>query len=264
MRHRVPALPAARGEVVTWIALLVLAALGWAVTIVEARSMGHMADMRQMADMSGMPGMPGMPGASPSGFLFLSVWTAMMVAMMFPSVAPAAAAVTALGESPRQAGRPAGPAWSFLIGYLAIWSLVGVGVYLLSVIVPDVGMAGPGFRASRPAIGALILIMAGVYQLSPVKRLFLGQCRTPLDSLRQEWGTGAIGSLRVGITHGALCVGCCGGLMLVLLAVGLMNLGWMALLAAVIFLEKVAPYGPRVGKFAGVALLASGIVMLIA
>lgn len=263
MRYRVPASPATRGEVVTWIALLALAALGWAVTIVEARSMGQMTGMRQMGDMSAMPGMPGMPGASSSGLLFLAVWTAMMVAMMFPSVAPAAVAVTALGERRGPAGRPAGPAWSFLIGYLAIWSLLGVGVYLLSVIVPDVGMAGPGLRASRPVIGALILIIAGVYQWSPVKRLFLGQCRTPVDSLRQEWEAGAIGSLRVGITHGTLCVGCCGGLMLVLLAVGVMNLSWMALLAAVIFLEKVVPYGPRVGKFAGVALLASGIVMLV-
>jgi predicted metal-binding membrane protein len=237
--------------------LLVLAALGWAVTVFEARS------MRQMADMSGMPGMPGMPGASSSGFLFLSVWTAMMVAMMFPSVAPAAAAVAAPGESRRQAGRPTARAWSFLFGYLTIWSVVGVVAYLLSLIVPDVGMAGPGLRVSRPAIGALILIIAGVYQWSPLKTRFLGNCRSPLGFVRQEWGTGVAGAFRLGIAHGAQCVGCCGALMLVLLAVGMMDLAWMALVAAIIFAEKVVPSGPFVGRVAGAAFLASGIAMVV-
>lgn len=241
--------PAARVAIVIWVALLVLAALGWAVTVFAARSMGQMADM------------PGMPAASFSGSQFLSVWTAMMVAMMFPSIAPIATALTVVGDSRRQAGQRAAPTWIFLLGYLTVWCVVGVGAYLLSLVVPDAGMAAPGVHASRPVIGGIILILAGVYQWSPLKKLFLGSCRSPLGVL-QEWGKGTIGTFRLGITHGAQCVGCCGGLMLVLFAVGVMNLGWMALLAAVIFAEKVVPHGPDVGKLAGAALLVSGIVML--
>lgn len=262
----------ARAAIVIWIVLLVLAAFGWAVTVFEARSMSRMAGMSQMSDMSrmsdmsdmsSMPGMPRMPGKFSSGLPFLSVWTAMMVAMMFPSVAPAAAAVMALGESRRQANRGAARIWIFLLGYLAVWAAVGVGAYLLSLIVPDVGMAAPGLRVSRPVIAGLILAVAGVYQWSPLKKRFLGRCRPPLDIVRREGGTGAIGAFRLGITHGAQCAGCCGGLMLVLLAVGLMNLGWMALVAAIIFAEKVVPSGPFVGRVAGAAFLASGIVMMV-
>ena len=243
-RSRVPAIG-------TWTALLALAALGWAATVFEAHSMSRMADMS---------GMPGMSAASSPALSFLSVWTAMMVAMMFPSLAPVVAA--AGGDGRLQAGRGAAPTLIFLLGYLAVWAAVGVGAYVLSLIVPGVRMAAPGLRGARPFIGGLVLVVAGVYQWSPLKKLFLGNCRSPLSLLQQDWGTGALGAFRLGIAHGAQCVGCCGGLMLALFAVGVMNLSWMALVAAVIFAEKAVPRGPSVGKLAGAALLAFGIATL--
>jgi predicted metal-binding membrane protein len=243
-RDRVPAIG-------IWAALLALAALGWAATVFASHSMSRMADMS---------GMPGMSAASSPALAFLSVWTAMMVAMMFPSLAPVVA--TAGGDGRLQAGRRAARTLIFLIGYLAVWAAVGVGAYVLSLIAPDVRMAAPGLRGVRPVIAGLVLAVAGVYQWSPLKKLFLGRCRSPLDLARCEWGTGAIGAFRLGIAHGAQCVGCCGGLMLALFAVGVMSLSWMALVAAVIFAEKVVPQGPSVGKLAGAALLAFGVVTL--
>ncbi len=238
------------------IGIVLLTALGWAVTVFEARTMG------QMAEMSGAQGMPGMPATSASGLLFLSVWTAMMVAMMFPSVAPTAVLFTTVGHTHRQAGRRVAPTWAFLVGYLTIWSLVGLGVYLLSLMVPAVSMAAPGLRASSPILGGLILVLAGVYQWSPLKKSCLAHCRSPLAFLQREWRGGAVGGFRSGLAHGVHCVGCCAGLMLVLFVVGLMNLGWMVLLAAVFFVEKVVPHGPLAGKVAGVALVVSGVAML--
>lgn len=244
--------PSSRARLIAWVVLLVSAAIGWAVTIFQTRS---------MSDMGGMPGMPPMP--SPA-LLFLSVWVAMMVAMMFPSIAPMVAVFTTVSHNRRQAGRRAAPTWVFLLGYLTIWSIFGAGAYLLSLIVPEVGMTAPGLRAYNPVIGGLTLIFAGFYQWSPLKRVCLEHCRSPLGFLTQEWRDGIGGAFRLGIAHGGHCVGCCWGLMLVLFAVGLMNLSWMVLLAAVIFAEKVVPHGPLVGKVAGVAILMSGGAILAA
>jgi predicted metal-binding membrane protein len=208
--------------------------------------------------MGGMRGMPPIP--SPA-LLFLLGWIAMMVAMMFPSVAPTVTVFTAVSKDRRQAGGRAAPAWVFLVGYLTIWGLFGAGAYLLSLVVPDVSMATPGLRASSPLIGGLILIVAGFYQWSPLKRSCLEHCRSPLAFFQREWREGAVGAFRSGVAHGTRCVGCSAGLMFVLFAVGLMNLGWMVLLAAVIFAENVVPHGPLIGRLAGVALLISGVAM---
>lgn len=240
------------GPIAVWVVLLVVAAIGWAVTIFQARSMGQMA------------GMPGMSATSSAAVPFLSAWIAMMVAMMFPSFAPTAMVFAAVDHSRRHVGRRPAPMWAFLLGYLLTWGMVGAGAYLLSLIVPDVSMTAPGLRVSHPVIGGLILIFAGVYQWSPLKRLCLGHCRSPLVFFHQEWQEGTLGAYRLGITHGTHCVGCCGGLMLVLFTVGLMNLGWMALVAAAIFAEKVVPVGPLVGRLASVAFLVSGVAMSVA
>jgi len=248
-----PTAPSAAQPIIVWAALLVLAAAGWAVTAIQAQS---------MSGMSGMSGMAGIAPASSPPAPFLSAWVAMMVAMMFPSMAPTVTSFATVGFTRRRAGERVAPAWVFLLGYLAVWSVFGLGAYLLSLIVPDVSMMGPGLRATSPIIAGSILVVAGVYQWSRWKRSCLEHCRSPLAFLEHACREGAAGAFRLGIANGVQCVGCCGGLMLVLLAVGLMNLGWMAALATVFFAEKVVPHGPLAGKVAGAAIVITGVAML--
>ncbi|HEV2359995.1 MAG TPA: DUF2182 domain-containing protein [bacterium] len=240
-----------RPQIWLWLALLLLTAVGWTITVIQAREMGTMADMRAMA-------------MGPSPFLlFLLVWVSMMVAMMFPSVAPMVSLFSTVGRNQRTTVGSAVPTWVFLAGYLAIWSLFGVGAYLLSLAVPAVGMTAPGLRAYSPMVGGIVLVLAGLNQWSPLKGICLRHCRSPLSFLLQSWRAGYRGAFIMGFRHGAYCVGCCWGLMVVLFAVGLMNLGWMVLLAAVIFAEKIFRHGPLIGRVAALGLVLFGLATLI-
>lgn len=246
-----PSAPRGR-QVWLWVVLLTLAAGGWALTAAGARA---------MATMNGTGGMAARP--SPA-VLFLPVWVGMMAAMMFPSVGPTALLFSAMSAGRHRAGKTAVPTWMFLAGYLATWGVCGVAAYLVSLAVPAVGMSSPGLRTLSPAVGGAILVLSGLYQWSPLKDVCLRHCRSPLGFLLHSWRDGYAGALGMGFQHGAYCVGCCWSLMLVLFAVGLMNLGWMVLLSAVIFAEKVVREGPLFGRLAGAGLVAFGVVTLLA
>jgi len=239
-----------RQQILLWLVLLLLAGIGWAITVIQNLGMGSMADMPGMA-----------PGPS-SALLFLPVWISMMVAMMFPSIAPIVLIFATVGRSKRSAGGSAVPTWVFLAGYLTVWSLFGVGAYLLSLAVPAVGMTALGLRTHTPLIGGIVLVLAGLYQWSPLKGVCLRHCRSPLGFLLDSWRDGYRGVFLMGFTHGAYCVGCCWSLMMVLFAVGLMNLGWMVLLAAVIFAEKILRHGSLIGRVAGLGLVLFGLATL--
>lgn len=241
-----------RPQILLWLVVLLLAGIGWVITVIQSRGMGGMADM---------PGMT--PGPDPV-LLFLPVWVSMMVAMMFPSVAPMVSIYAAVGRNKRSGGVSAVPTWVFLAGYLAVWTLFGVGAYLLSLAVPAVGMAAPGLRTHSPLVGGIVLVLAGLYQWSPFKGVCLRHCRSPLGFLLHSWRDGYRGAFSMGFTHGAYCAGCCWGLMVVLFVVGLMNLGWMVLLAAVIFAEKVFRHGPLIARVAGLGLVLFGLATLAA
>lgn len=188
--------------------------------------------------------------------LFLSMWVTMMVAMMFPAVAPMVVAHWRLTY--RRGGGPLGVAF-FASGYLFTWAVIGViafGLYraLLSFT--------PTLTArSASLLAGGILVLAGAYQFTPLKSVCLKHCRNPLDFLF-HWKPGLAGAARMGLEHGLYCVGCCWGLMLVLFAVGLANLAWMGILATIIFVEKIAPFGwaMRKGVGAGLAMLGAVIV----
>ncbi|HKV44941.1 MAG TPA: DUF2182 domain-containing protein [bacterium] len=241
-----------RPQIVLWLVAFLLAAVGWAIAVTQARGMGTITGMGEMAK-----------GPSPL-MLFLPVWVSMMVAMMFPSVVPMVSLFSTVGRNQRRAGGPAVPTWVFLAGYLVVWSMFGVGAYVLSLVVPAVGMAAPGLRAYSPLAGGIVLVLAGLYQWSPLKGVCLQHCRSPLAFLLHSWRAGYGGAFFMGVAHGAYCVGCCGGLMVVLFAVGLMNLGWMVLLAAVIFAEKIFPHGPLVGRLVGLGLVLFGLATVAA
>ena len=238
----VQALPP-RQLAVPWIAVAVLAAAAWVVTIILARTMGN---------GPGTMGLALLP--------FLGLWVVMMAAMMLPSVALVGVLWTRLIS-----GASAGPARAvrmglFLGGYLLAWAVAGVVAFA--------ALAGAGrlLTASPVAakwLGVAIFITAGVYQFTPWKDWCLRRCRSPIGALMYYLGfKGRSRDLRVGLHHGATCAGCCWGLMIVLVAVGVMNLAVMAGLAAVIFAEKLWRYGKPLTQAVGAVLVAVGILAI--
>lgn len=219
-----------------WVGLCLVAALAWVVTLTWAGPMD--------------PG-PGSMGLSLRAFL--PVWLVMMAAMMFPSVAPMAVvwirSVAARATTPQ---RVVGIA-SFLAGYLLAWTAFGVAVYGVLLAAGRLAEEAPG--AARWA-GAAIFAVAGAYQLTRLKGACLRHCRTPVGSLFHYASFKGPGrDLRVGMHHGLFCVGCCWGLMIVLVAVGAMNVPVMVSLAGVILVEKLWRHGPAFSRTVGVSLL---------
>jgi predicted metal-binding membrane protein len=231
-------------------ALLLLAAGAWAVLIRQA-AMGD-----AMATGAGGPAM-GM--AAP---LFLAIWVLMMAAMMFPTAAPMILMFAAIAAGKRQRGQPFAPTWLFVSAYLLVWSLVGIVAYTLALGAERVAAAAPWFIEHGAQAGGAVLILAGIYQLSPLKQVCLVKCRSPLQFVLSSWRDGRGGAFRMGLTHGVYCLGCCWLLFLILFPLGVMNIAVMAALTALIFAEKSLPAGRRIGQVAAGALITYGVVVL--
>jgi predicted metal-binding membrane protein len=197
------------------------------------------------------------PAASMTFPLFIGMWVTMMIAMMFPSVAPMAVIYSRFSAIRNQSK---GATAVFVGGYLLAWTLVG----LLAFAVYSGSSALTNTLSPRGSavVGGGALLLAGAYQLTRYKTVCLRHCRTPLDFML-HWRSGRRGGLQMGLHHGLFCLGCCWGLMVVLLAVGVTNLVWMALVAAVIFIEKVLPFGGTTAKVVGVLLLGLGISLAV-
>jgi predicted metal-binding membrane protein len=237
-------------------------------------AMSHLEQAHGSMSMPGMsmPGMPMEPTAMPEASstmaleagLFLVMWVAMMVAMMFPSVYPMVLlfARVAKGQSARP-GSTQVPTWVFVAGYLVIWTLVGGIMYALYLTLRWLGGHLAWFSDWATVGIAIVLMGAGLYQLSAWKGICLTHCRSPLSFVLHKWREGIGGAFLMGIDHGAYCVGCCWALMVVLFVMGLMSLVWMGGLTVVIFLEKVTRYGPRLSKVIGGMFILLGIAVLI-
>ena len=229
--------------------LLALAAVAWWMTVDRSAEMSGMVqglaqvgtDMR--FDMSVA--------------VFLAMWVTMMVAMMFPTIAP----IVLLHRMVMQRhGRGLAPTASFVLGYLLVWS--AIGVVPLAALTAFREYADDTRWVVR-ASGA-VLVLAGAYQFTRWKSVCLGVCRSPLTFLAtHDFGRGLGGALRAGVTHGAYCLGCCWALMSVLFVVGLMNLTWMAVIAAVFLAEKNWKHGVALTKIAGTAVLILGLAALV-
>lgn len=185
------------------------------------------------------------------------MWVIMMIGMMLPSAAPVMLLHARVCR--RRVGRVA-PTGSFMLGYIAAWCLYSVGATALQWTLSELALLSPMMVSTSPWLGALILVAAGLYQLTPYKDACLTHCRSPMDFLANRWRDGAGGALRMGLEHGAYCVGCCWVLMVILFAVGVMDLLWVAAVTFFVLLEKAAPFGAGVGRVAGVALIAAGVV----
>ena len=171
---------------------------------------------------------------------FLLVWTVMMAAMMLPSVMPAVWLFSTVAQSRATFGYHPAPTPLFVAGYLGAWMLAGIGVALMNAVT-DVTMGG----WPAPFLGGA-LIIAGMYQLTQWKAICLGHCRAPIQFFMDHWHDGLPGALLMGAHHGLYCMGCCWGLMFAMIALGMMNPMWMGLIALLIFLENVTPWGERI------------------
>jgi predicted metal-binding membrane protein len=180
---------------------------------------------------------------------FLAGWTAMMAAMMLPSALPMIRMFRLVAaEGPRPRARVT----VFVPGYLLVWAAVGIVVWALSPVVDEIVMAD-----LQGQLVAGTLLVAGAYQLTPLKRVCLRACRSPMDFLLTHWYAGVGGALRLGAAHGWYCLGCCWALMALFVFVGAMDLVWAGAIALVVFVEKVLPRGEVLGRGAGVALVAA-------
>ena len=236
----VEALPP-RQLAVPWIVIAALAAVAWAVTIMLARAMGN---------GPGTMGLALLP--------FLGLWLVMMAAMMLPSAAPVAVLWSRLITSASAGLARVLRMSAFLAGYLLAWTVAGIVAFAALAGAGRLLMASP--EVAR-WLGVAIFIVAGSYQLTTWKDWCLRRCRSPIGALMYYAGfKGRSRDLRVGLHHGATCAGCCWGLMLVLIAVGVMNVAVMAALALVIFAEKLWRYGKPFGQATGVVLVAIGVL----
>jgi predicted metal-binding membrane protein len=190
---------------------------------------------------------------------FVGVWVVMMAAMMFPSVAPTVALYSKLTKS-RSLARPL----AFTSGYLLVWSTVGALAFAVAIVGSRlIGDVLAWDRAGQWVAGGT-LIVAAVYELTPLKDVCLGKCRSPLGFLMGAWRDGLRGAVQMGARHGAWCVGCCWALMASLFALGVMSLAWMAFIAGVIAVEKLLPWRRSATWGTAAVLFTLGVLLLVA
>jgi predicted metal-binding membrane protein len=239
-----PALRAERWVILT--VLLTLAGAGWALVAWQASGMNGTG--KQLDLTMGM-----------TAPLFIAMWMAMMVAMMFPASVPMILAFARTQSRKRADGGEYVPTWLFVAPYVAVWSVFGALGYVIAVAVGAVAGDSMWAMDNLPRIAGGLLVAAGIYQLTPMKRVCLSRCRTPHSFMLSYWRNGRLGAMSMGLRHGLFCLGCCWVLFLVLLPLGVMNVAAMVAVTALVFAEKVLPRGEGLAQVAAVALIAYGL-----
>ena len=195
--------------------------------------------------------------------LFLAIWVVMMIAMMFPATTTMNLAFARVQRARHTGWQSSMSPWIFVGAYLLVWALFGVFAYLGALAAS--GLAGqiPWIMMNAARIGGGILVLAGIYQLTPLKRVSLAKCCTPLDFIHGGWRDGSTGAFRMGLEHGIFCLGSNWLLFVLLFPMGIMNVAAMAGLTVVIFAEKMFPRYPRIAQGVGLALILSGILVIV-
>jgi predicted metal-binding membrane protein len=226
--------------------LLAVAVVGWVVT-----------DER-------MAGMDAGPATDPGtlGF-YVTAWVVMMAAMMFPSIAPMVLMQARIQEGKRRRGDTAraGTTALFVAGYLVTWTAAGLAGYAIIELGRALDIGTLSWDRAGPYAAGAVIVAAAIYQLTPLKNACLTRCRSPITFLLGSWRPGRLGALRMGIEHGGWCVGCCWALMAALFALGVMSIGWMAFIAALIATEKMLPWKAVANRGIAVLLLVLGLAV---
>jgi predicted metal-binding membrane protein len=207
-----------------------------------------------------MRGMDAGPGTDLGGFgWYLGVWVTMMAAMMLPAVTPMVLLFDKVSAERARRGRAFVPTWVFASSYLAVWTVYGIAAYGLYRAVAALDLGFLGWDRGGPYVVAALLVLAGVYELTPLKSVCLRHCRSPMHFVLGGWRNGVGGAVRMGAEHGAYCVGCCWGLMVVLFGLGVMSIAWMAVVAVLIFAQKALPFGGSLPRVFAAAFAAVGL-----
>jgi predicted metal-binding membrane protein len=193
-------------------------------------------------------------------WLTFMMWSVMMVAMMLPSASSMILTYAAVCR--RQSGSSAYAPLVFAGAYIVVWTIFSVAATAGQLMLENASLLYGATRATSVA-GAVLLVLAGFYQVTPFKNMCLAHCRSPLTFLMTQWRDGIRGALAMGMKHGAHCLGCCWMLMGLLFVFGAMNLIWVAALSILVLLEKLAPFGHAIARVSGIAMLAGAIALAI-
>ncbi|NNE98541.1 MAG: DUF2182 domain-containing protein [Pyrinomonadaceae bacterium] len=241
----------------TWIIISVL-------VIITALSWLYLFDMAAEMSAGGMKMPMEIPVWTPRYFLLMFVmWSVMMAGMMTPIVSPTVLIYAAVARKAARQNSPVAPTLIFVFGYLFIWTVFSLGATIAQFALDQAALLSPMMVSTSSWLGASLLIAAGVYQFLPIKKKCLSRCRSPVDFIARNWQKGHFGAFGMGIKHGVFCLGCCWVLMLLLFVGGVMNLLWIALIAAFVLVEKLLPGGDTGGRIVGVLMIVSGIIFVL-
>ena len=245
-------------------ALFLLTVLAWAYVLWLVRHMDMPAMSMPGIDMGAMA--PQMRPWAPTDLLFsFAMWTVMMAGMMLPSAAPVILLYLLVGRQAEAMHKPLAATGWFAGGYLLAWTGFSLLAALLQAGLVHAALLTPGMASAHHMLGGAILIAAGLYQWSPLKYKCLANCRAPLFFIQRHGGfkRQALPSLGLGLRHGLYCIGCCWALMLLLFVGGVMNVVWIAGIAAVVLLEKLLSDGRNVSRLVGACLIIGGLVVAL-
>jgi predicted metal-binding membrane protein len=245
-----------RDRLVVTAGLVAVAALAWTDVVRMAGPVGHAGMAMAMPAMGGTAAGPGL------AWLML-MWAVMMVAMMLPSAAPTILLFADVSRRRRLGGGPAVPVAIFTLGYLTIWALYAAIAGAAQWELHRLALLSPSMASASPYLAGGLLVAAGLYQWVPLKGACLSHCRSPLGFFSTEWREGWWGALAMGMRHGSFCVGCCWLLMALLFVAGVMNLLWVAAIAAFVLIEKLLPRGDWLGRVVGAALMLWGVLLVL-
>ena len=240
-------------------ALAAVSAAAWGFLVLGTGIKMEMMDVDDGQMMARLPGW-----SLPYAFVIFFMWVGMMVAMMLPTAAPTVLLVVALAwdRVPNPNLVPA-TAMLFASGYLFVWFGFSLAATLLQWGLDNLGLLSKPMAFGSTILASTVLIVAGVYQWTPLKDTCLRHCRSPTEFLIRHWREGALGAVSIGLRHGLFCLGCCWMLMSLLFVGGLMNLAWVGAIALLVLLEKTAPWGDWMGRLTGLLLISWGATELI-
>jgi predicted metal-binding membrane protein len=255
-----------REDAVVFAALATLILLAWLSTLAGAGTGMEPATMSGWLLPFTLPAALSSPWTVFYWLVAFAMWVVMMVAMMLPSASPMVllyARVVRHAESQGKGSRATASVAAFASGYLTLWILFSVLAVALQYALEHAGVLSAMMSSRSMLLSALLLVAAGLYQLTPLKSACLRHCRTPAGFIAAHWRPGVAGAWRMGFSHGLHCVGCCIALMLLLFVGGVMNLVWIVALTLIVAIEKLAPFGSLTAKVVAAALIAGGGTLLI-